>query len=53
MKNLLRNVNQYCVITIRDHPYSTYGSMGGGGSAKLVLNRTRGEGGSAKIVCTF
>ena len=36
-----------------DNPYSAYELMGGGGSAKIVLNRTRGEGGSAKIACTF
>ena len=35
-------------LHIRDHPLSTYGSMGEEGSAKYVLNCTKGEGGIAK-----
>ena len=38
---------------LRDHPLSTYGSMGGGGSAKSVLIWTRGEKGSSWTVHTF
>ena len=34
--------------TVREHPHSTYGSVGGGGLAKLVPNRTRGRGGQPK-----